>query len=89
MINWAILILILKLLFLNCDVLSSTSYVVYTSQLIHFARAPNQVNDFNTRNKLSTKKILKKGYWYHELHKTFSKFHRRNYDLISKFKVVF
>ena len=61
MINWAILIL--KLLFLNCDVLSSTSYVVYTSQLIHFARAPNQVNDFNTHNKLincQLKKFLKK-----------------------------
>ena len=35
------------------------------------------------------KKILKKGYWYHELRKTFSKFHRRNYDLILKFQVGF
>ena len=27
------------------------------------------------------------GYWYHKLRKTFSKFYRRYYDLISKFQV--
>ena len=43
--------------------------------------------DFSTRNKLLTQKLLKQGYWYHKLRKTFSKFHRRYYDLISKFQV--
>ena len=28
---------------------------------------------------------LKQGYWYHKLRKTFSKFYRRHYDLVSKF----
>ena len=41
----------------------------------------------NTRNKLLTQKLLKQGYRYHKLHKTFSKFYRRYYDLISKFQV--
>ena len=41
----------------------------------------------NTRNILLTQKLLKQGYWYHKLRKTFSKFHRRYYDLISKFQV--
>ena len=37
--------------------------------------------------KLLTQKLLKQGYWYHKLRKTFSIFYRRNYDLISKFQV--
>ena len=45
------------------------------------------VADFNTRNKLLTQKLLKQGYRYHKLCKTFSKFYRRYYDLISKFQV--
>ena len=31
--------------------------------------------------------LLKQGYRYHKLHKTFSKFYSRYYDLISKFQV--
>ena len=77
-------ILILK--FLNGDVPRSTSYGVYISELIWFARASSHVADFNTRNKLLTQKLLKQGYRYHKLHKTFSKFYRQYYDLISKFQ---
>ena len=69
------------------DVPRSTSYGVYISQLIRFARASSYVADFNTRNKLLTQKLLKQGYRYHKLRKTFSKFYRRYYDLISKFQV--
>ena len=65
----------------------STSYGVYISQLIPFARASSCVTDFNTRNKLLTQKLLKQDYWYHKLCKIFSKFYRRYYDLIPKFKV--
>ena len=72
--------------FLDGDVPRSTSYGVYISQLIRFARASSYVADFNTRNKLLTQKLLKQGYWYHKLCKTFSKFYRRYYDLISKFQ---
>ena len=64
-----------------------TSYGVYISQLILFATASSYVADFNTRNKLLTQELLKQGYRYHELRKTFSKFYRRYYDLISKFQV--
>ena len=77
--------------FLDGDVPRSTSYGVYISQLIRFARASSIVADFNTRNKLLTQKLLKQGYRNHKLCKTFSKFYRRyydlNYDLISKFQV--
>ena len=73
--------------FLDGDVPRSTSYVVYISQLIRFARASSYITDFNARNKLLTQKLLKQGYQYHRLCKTFSKFYRRYYDLISKFEV--
>ena len=36
---------------------------------------------------LLTQKLLKQGYRYHKLRKTFSKFYRRYYDFISKFQV--
>ena len=73
--------------FLDGDVPRSTSYGVYISKLIRFARASSHVADFNTRNKLLTQKLLKQGYWYHKLCKTFSKFYRRYYDLISQFEI--
>ena len=73
--------------FLDGDVPRSTSYGIYISQLIQFARASSHVVDFKTRNKVLTQKLLKQGYRYHKLGKTFSKFYRRYYDLISKFQM--
>ena len=63
--------------FLDGDVPRSTSYGGYISELICFTRASSYVTDFNTRNKLSTQKLLKQGYQYHKLCKTFSKFYRQ------------
>ena len=34
-----------------------------------------------------TAKLLQQGYRYHKLRKTFSKFYRRQYELVSKFNV--
>ena len=44
--------------------------------LIRFSRVSSYayISDFNTRNKLFTQKLLKQGYRYHKLRKTFSKF---------------
>ena len=39
--------------FLDGDIPRSTSYGVYISQLIRFARVSSHVDDFNTRNKVS------------------------------------
>ena len=50
-------------------------------------RSSSHVADVNTRNKLLTQKLLKQGYRYHKLRKTFSKLYRRYYDLISKFQI--
>ena len=69
------------------DIPCSTSYEVYISQLIRFARVSSHVADFNACNKSLTAKLLQKGYRYHKLRKTFSKFYHRHYELVSKFNV--
>ena len=73
--------------FLDGDVPRSTSYGVYISQLIRFARVSSHVADFNARNKSLTAKLLQQGYRYHKRRKTFSKFYRRHYELVSNFNV--
>ena len=73
--------------FLDGDVMRSTSYGVFISQLILFARKSSYVTDLNTPNKLSTQKRLQQVYQYHKLRKTFPKFYRRYHDLISDFQV--
>ena len=67
--------------FLDGDVPRSTSYGVYISQLIRFARVSSHVY------KSLTAKLLQQGYRYHKLRKTFSKFYRRHYELVAKFNV--
>ena len=73
--------------FLDGDVPRSTSYGVYISQLIRFARMSSHVDDFNTRNKVLTAKLLRQGYRYHKIPQVFSKFYRRHFDKVSKYNV--
>ena len=73
--------------FLDGDIPHDISYGVYISQLIRFARVSSHVADFNTRNQILTAKLLKQGYRYHKLRKTFSNFCRHHYDLDSKFNM--
>ena len=72
---------------LDGDVPRSKSYGVYISPLIRFARPSNHVADFNIHYKLLTWKFLKLGYQYRKLRKTFSKFYRSYFELISKFQI--
>ena len=59
--------------FLDGDVPRSTSYGVYISQLIRFARV--------------SRKLLRQGYRYHKIRKTFSKVYRWHFDIVSKYNV--
>ena len=47
----------------------------------------SHVDDFNTRNKILTGKLLRQGYRYHKHRKAFSKFYRRHFDIVSKYNV--
>ena len=60
--------------FLDGDVHRSTAYGVYISQLFRFARVASHVDDFNTRNKVLTAKLLRQGYRYHKFDKRFQNF---------------
>ena len=73
--------------FLDSDVPRSASYSVYISQLIRFARVYSHVDDFNTRNKVLTAKLLRQAYRYHKLRKAFAKCYRRHFDIVSKYNV--
>ena len=44
-------------------------------------------DNFNTRNKVLTAKLLRQGYRCHKLRQAFSKFYRRHFDLVSKSNV--
>ena len=73
--------------FLDGDVPQRTSYGVYISQLIRFARASPNLNDFNYRYKALTAKLLRQGYRYFKPRKAFSKFYRRHSALLEKYSV--
>ena len=72
--------------FLDGNVPRRTSYGVYIFN-IRFARASSNLNDFNYRNKALTAKLLRQGYHYFKLRKTFSKFYRRHSALLEKYSV--
>ena len=75
---------IVKFPFLDGDVPCTTSYGVYISQLIRFARVSSHLADFNARNRSLTSKLLQ-GYRYLNLLKAFFKFYRRHFELVSKY----
>ena len=54
---------------------------------LDFARLSSHFSDFNCRNNVLTAKLLKHGYRYHKLCKTFSKFDRRHSELVEKYNV--
>ena len=60
--------------YLDGDVPWRTSYGVYISQSIRFARASSNLSDFNCRNKTLNAKLLRQGCRYRKLRKAFSNF---------------
>ena len=73
--------------FLDGDVPRSTSYGVYISQLIRFARVSSHADDLNTRKKVLTATLLRQGYRHHKIRKAFLKFYRRHFEIVSKYNV--
>ena len=73
--------------FLDVDVPRSTPNSVYISQLIRFARVSSHVDDFDTRNKVLTAKLLKQGYRDIKFRKAFPKFYRWYFDIVSKYNI--
>ena len=70
---------------LSGDVPRLPSYGIYISQLVRFARCCTSVLDFHSKNLQITSKMMRQGYRYHKLRKTFGKFFRSHPELLSKF----
>ena len=73
---------------LSGDVPRLPSYGIYISQLVRFARCCTSVFDFHSKNLQITSKLLIQGYRYHKLRKTFGKFFRLYFELLSQFGAI-
>ena len=73
--------------FLDGDIPCFLSYGVNISQLNRFAGVCSDVDEFNNRKLFLTAKLLKQGYIYHKIRKTFSKFYHRHSELIVKYNI--
>ena len=70
---------------LDGDVPRLPSYGIYISQLVRFARACTNVNDFHHKNRQITEKLIHQGYRHHKLIKMFWKFYKNYQSLLVKF----
>ena len=74
--------------FLSSNIPSVPAYGVYVSQLIRYARACSNYQDFMERGKMLTTKLLSQGYQKTKLVATLKKFYRRHYDLVNPYNVA-
>ena len=63
------------------------SLTLQSRSLIHRHTVSSHVDDFNTRNKVLTAKLLRQGYRYHKIRKAFSKCYQWHFDKVSKYNV--
>ena len=70
----------------SSNIPSGTSYGVYISQLIRYARCCSHYDDFRYRHKCLVDRLLSKGYIALRLEKSFKKFYGRYQDLIEKYQ---
>jgi hypothetical protein len=65
----------------------SSAYGVYISQMIRYARACSPYNQFLSRGRLLTDKLMLQGFLQSRLMSAFSKFYGRYNDLIYNYKL--
>ena len=74
--------------FLSSNIPSAPAYGVYVSQLIRYARACSNYQDFMERGKELTTKLLSQGYQKNKLVATPKKFYGRHHDLVNPYNVA-
>ena len=74
--------------FLSSNIHSAPAYGVYVSQLICYARACLNYQDFMERGKALTTRLLSQGYQITKLVATLKKFCERHHDLVNPYNVV-
>ena len=70
------------------DIPSAPAYDVYVSQLIRYARACLNYQDFMEHGKVLTTKLLSQGYQKTKLVTTLKKFSGRHHDLVNPYNVA-
>ena len=80
--------LIVNFLFLSSNIPSVPAYGVYVSQLIRYARACSNYQDFMERGKVLTTKLLSQGYQKTKLVVTLKKFYGRHHDLVNPYNMT-
>jgi hypothetical protein len=70
---------------LTSNIPSSPAYGVYISQLIRYSRACSHYNDFLSRAKLLTTKLLRQQFLLPRLKSSFKKFYGRHHDLVDRY----
>ena len=63
------------------------SFSFLDGDVIRFPRVCSNVSDFNNGNQFLTDKLLKQGYRYHKIRKTFSKCYHRHSKVIVKYNI--
>ena len=74
--------------FLSSNIPSAPAYDVYVSQLIRYARACSNYQDFMERGKVLTTRLLSQGYQKTKLVAALKKFYRRHHDLVIPYNVA-
>ena len=74
--------------FLSSNIPSAPAYGVYVSQLIRYAGACSNYQDFMERGKVLTTKLLSQGYQKNKLVATLKKFYGRHHALVNPYNVA-
>ena len=78
---------IVNFLFRSNDIPSAPAYGVYIWQLIRYARAYSNYQDFMERGKMLNTKFLSQGYQKAKLVATLKKFYGRHQDLVNPYNM--
>ena len=79
---------VVNFLYLSSNIPSAPAYGVYVSQLICYARACSNYQDFMEHGKVLTTKLLSQGYQKTKLVATLKKFYGRHHDLVNPYNVA-
>ena len=72
--------------FYSSNIPSGSSYGVYISQLMRYARCCSHYDDFRYRHKCPVDRFLSQGYIAFRLEKSFKKFYGRYQNIIEKYQ---
>ena len=72
---------------MRSNIPSGPAYGVYISQLVRFARICSTLDGFIERNRNISRKLMKQGFLYSKLVKSFKKFYSKYANLVDKYRI--